>query len=231
MCCGGHGSIIAPAAPWGGGHRVAQAGATALATHAVVHRPAPPAPARGGRGGSRRARTSCADFAQTVRFISMPEQKRREFQVEAGKPLDPIVLGEVLGAAIDEDTMSRIEDAGKIEIRDYEAVKLYVEQRHTKLTSRAAGKAIPKDFDKMVYGVEEAQPAAAASVPAAAEAVEDVPYIRPRPVRHQRRHQPSLRPVGATGPVYDPWATSARWPRPMGVPAMWPRGAGGAMAS
>ena len=80
----------------------------------------------------------------------MLEQKRREFQVETGDPLDPVVLGEVLGAAIDEDTMSRIEDAGKIAIRDCEAVKLYVEQRHTKLARRSAGKAISRDSDKMV---------------------------------------------------------------------------------
>ena len=87
----------------------------------------------------------------------MLEQERREFQVEIDEPPDPVVLCEVLGAAIDEDTMSRIEDAGKIAIRDNEAVKLYVEQRHTKLTSRAAGKAIPKDSDKIVYGVGDAQ--------------------------------------------------------------------------
>ena len=63
------------------------------------------------------ARTSCVDFAQNVRFISMLEQKRREFQDETGDSLDPVVLGEVLGAAIDEGTMSRIEDAGKIAIQ------------------------------------------------------------------------------------------------------------------
>ena len=103
------------------------------------------------------ARTSCVDFSQTVRFISMLEQKRRELQAETGDPLCPVVLGGVLGAAIDEDTMSRIENADTIAIRDYEAVKLYVEQRHTKLTSRAAGKAIPKDSDKTVYGVDDAQ--------------------------------------------------------------------------
>ena len=50
----------------------------------------------------------------------MLEQKRREFQAETGDPLEPVVLGEILGAAIDEDTMSRIEDAGQINIRDYE---------------------------------------------------------------------------------------------------------------
>ena len=67
----------------------------------------------------KHARTSCVDFGQTVRFIAMLEQKRREFQVETGEPLDPVVLGEILGAAIDEDTMSRIEDAGKINIRTF----------------------------------------------------------------------------------------------------------------
>ena len=147
----------------------------------------------------KHARTSCADFAQTVRFISMLEQKRREFQVETGEPLDPVVLGEILGAAIDEDTMSRIEDANKIEIRDYEAVKLYVEQRHTKLTSRAAGKAIPKDTDKMVYGVGEAQPEAA-SAPAECGGGCGGCAIHPAPT--------SAATEAPAAPVYDPWTAS-----------------------
>jgi hypothetical protein len=118
----------------------------------------------------KHARTTCSDFAQKVRFISMLEQKRREFQAETGDPLAPDVLGEILGAAIDEDTMSRIEDAGQINIRDYEKFKLYVEHRYTKLASRAAGKAIPKDSDKMVYGVDDIPPSTpAAPAPALAE--------------------------------------------------------------
>ena len=93
--------------------------------------------------------------------------------------------------------MSRIEDAGKIEIRDYEAVKLYVEQRHAKLTSRAAGKAIPKDSDKMVYGVEEAQPTAAAPVPAVCGGGCGGCTIHPAPVSAASEAPPA--------PVYDPW--------------------------
>ena len=61
----------------------------------------------------KHARTSGATFDQTVRFITFLESKRREFGVETGTSLDTTVLREVLGAAMDEDTVGRIEDAGK----------------------------------------------------------------------------------------------------------------------
>ena len=51
--------------------------------------------------------------------------------------------------------MGRLEDAGT-DIKDYEKVRHYAENRHVKNASRAAGKSIPKDTDKMVYGVEAA---------------------------------------------------------------------------
>ena len=70
----------------------------------------------------KHARTSCANFDQTVRFIAFLESKRREFGVETGTSLDTTVLGEVLGAAMDEDTVGRIEDAGK-SIKDYDDCK------------------------------------------------------------------------------------------------------------
>ena len=69
--------------------------------------------------------------------------------------MDTIVLSEILGAAIGDDTLRRLEDANT-SIRDYEKVRLYVKNRHTKITSCAAGKAIPKDSDKTVYGVDAA---------------------------------------------------------------------------
>ena len=89
------------------------------------------------------------------------ESKKREFGVETGKSLVVVVFGEVLGAALDEDTMGRLEDGG-ISIKDYEAVKVWTENRHMRLQSRAAGKAMPKDSDKMVYGVDAAPPPKAA---------------------------------------------------------------------
>ena len=104
----------------------------------------------------KHARSNCSDFNQTVKFIAMLEGKRREFAAETGDVLDVVVLGEILGSAMDEDTMGRLEDAGT-DIKDYEKVRLYAENRHVKNASRAAGKAIPKDSDKMVYGVEAAQ--------------------------------------------------------------------------
>ena len=104
------------------------------------------------------ARISCTAFEQTVRFIAFLETKRREFGVENGKNLDPTVLGEILGAAMGEDTIGRLEDVGT-RIKDYAAVQIWFENRHTKLQSRAAGKAIPKESDKMVYGVDSALPA------------------------------------------------------------------------
>ena len=58
--------------------------------------------------------------------------------------LDVVVLGEFLGAALDEDTMGCLEDGG-ISIKDYEAVKICTENRHMRIQSRAAGKAMPKD--------------------------------------------------------------------------------------
>ena len=69
----------------------------------------------------------------------MLEGKRREFAAET---CDVTVLGEILGAAMDEDTMGRLEDAGT-DIKDYEKVRVYAENRHVKNASRAAGKAIP----------------------------------------------------------------------------------------
>ena len=103
----------------------------------------------------KHARTNCSDFNQTVKFIAMLEGTRREFAAETGEILDVVVLGEILGAAMDEDTMGRLEDAGT-DIKDYETVRVYAENRHVKNASRAAGKSIPKDGDKMVYGVEAA---------------------------------------------------------------------------
>ena len=87
--------------------------------------------------------------------------KKREYGVETGKPLDAVVLGEVLGAALDEDTVGRLEDGG-ISIKDYEKVKIWAENRHMRLQSRAAGKDLPKDSDKTVYGVDAAPPPMAA---------------------------------------------------------------------
>ena len=102
-------------------------------------------------------RFNCADFGQTVKFIAMLEGKHREFAAETGEILDVIVLGEVLGAAMDEDTMGRLKDP-RTDIKDYEMVRVYAQNRHVKNASRAAGKAIPTDSDKMVYGVEAATP-------------------------------------------------------------------------
>ena len=59
----------------------------------------------------------------------MLEGKRREFAAESGEVLDVVVLGEILGSAMDEDTMGRLEDAGT-DIKDYEKVRLYAENRH-----------------------------------------------------------------------------------------------------
>ena len=56
---------------------------------------------------------------------------------------------------MDEDTLGRLEDS-RTDIKEYETVRTYVENRHVKNASLAAGKAIPRDSDKMVYGVEAA---------------------------------------------------------------------------
>ena len=66
---------------------------------------------------------SCASFEQTVRFIAFLETKRRGIVVETEANLDPRVLGEVLGAAMDEDTVGRIEDAGT-SIKDNDACRI-----------------------------------------------------------------------------------------------------------
>ena len=57
----------------------------------------------------KHARPNCADFGQTVKPIAMLEGKRREFAAETGETLDPVVLGEILGAAMAEDTLGRLE--------------------------------------------------------------------------------------------------------------------------
>ena len=49
---------------------------------------------------------------------------------------------------MNEDTMGRLEDSGT-DIKAYETVRTYVENRHLKNASRAAGNAIPRDSDKM----------------------------------------------------------------------------------
>ena len=41
-------------------------------------------------------------------------------------------------------------------------MKIWIENRHMRLQCRAAGKALPKDSDKMVYGVDAAPPPTAA---------------------------------------------------------------------
>ena len=56
---------------------------------------------------------------------------------------------------MDEHFFVRLEDAGT-DIKDYEKVRTYVENRHVKNASRAAGMPMPRDSDKMVYGVEAA---------------------------------------------------------------------------
>ena len=91
----------------------------------------------------KHARTNCTSFEQTVEFISFPESQKREVGVEAGKTLGVVVHGEVLGAALDEDTMGRPEHGGT-SIKDYEAVKIWSENQHMRFQSRAAGKAMPK---------------------------------------------------------------------------------------
>ena len=63
----------------------------------------------------RHARANWIDFVQTVRFVAVLGTKRREFQTEIGSPLDRKVLADVLGAALDEDTSSRLED-GRVDI-------------------------------------------------------------------------------------------------------------------
>ena len=55
------------------------------------------------------------------------------------------MLGEILGAAMDEDTLGRLGDAGA-DIKDYEKTRTYVENRQVKNISRAAGKGNAKGF-------------------------------------------------------------------------------------
>ena len=150
----------------------------------------------------KHARTSCANFEQTVRFIAFLESKRREFGVETGTSLDTTVLGEVLGAAMDEDTVGRIEDAGKC-IKDYTECKIFCENRHMRMQSRLAGKTLPKDSDKMVYGVDMPAPSAALTPPQ--QAPEPAAAASPDP------------------PGIDPWASQDPW----NCLPMHPRGADG----
>ena len=124
----------------------------------------------------------------------MLEGKRREFAAETGETLDPVVLGEILGAAMDEDTMGRLEDAGT-DIKNYEKVRVYAENRHVKNASRAAGKAIPKDSDKMVYGVEAGS---SQSPPTTCAGACGGCAIHPAP--------PGLE--ATPGAAYDPWSDS-----------------------
>ena len=97
----------------------------------------------------KHARTYCTNFERTVRFATCLEVKKREFGVETSTNLDPTLLDEVLGAAMDVDTPGCIEDAGT-SIKDHEACKIFCENRFTRMQSRVAGKTLPKDLDKML---------------------------------------------------------------------------------
>ena len=111
----------------------------------------------------RHARINCTDFSQTVRFVAKLESKRREYQVETGSPLDPMLLADILGAAMDEDTSGRLE-GGNVDIKDYDKVRVWIENRNTKMQSRIVGTTLPKDDNKMVYVVD---PGTAPQAPAA----------------------------------------------------------------
>ena len=56
---------------------------------------------------------------------------------------------------MDADTVGRIEDAG-VSAKVYEATRLWIENRDTKLKSRQAAQTLPKRDDTMVYGVDAA---------------------------------------------------------------------------
>ena len=73
----------------------------------------------------------------------MLESKCREFQVEIRSPLDSFVLAEILGAAMDEDTSSRLED-DNVNIKDYDKVRFWIENRYTQQQSNIAGKTLPR---------------------------------------------------------------------------------------
>ena len=126
----------------------------------------------------KHARKSCASFEQTVRFITFLDREA--------------IFEEVLGAAMDEDTVGRMEDAGK-SIKDYTECKMFCENRFMRMQSRIAGKTLPKYSDKMVYGVDMSAPSAG-----------------PPPA------QPAPEPAAAAGPEppgvgVDPWATQDPW--------------------
>ena len=88
----------------------------------------------------------------------MLEIRRREFQTETGTALDVTILARILGSAMDEDTVGRLEDA-KVKITDYEETKVWIEARQTKLVARSSAKTMPKtDPNAMVYGVDEPRP-------------------------------------------------------------------------
>ena len=106
-------------------------------------------------GIQRLARSNCVDFAQTVRFVNHLETRKLEFQTETGSVLDPEVLARVLSSAMDEDTHSRIEDTPGVDVKVYSEAKQWIESRDVKLKSRQAGKMVPKESDKMVYGVDQ----------------------------------------------------------------------------
>ena len=84
-----------------------------------------------------------ARHSSRLQALFFLENKKREVGVDAGNNLRVVVIGDVLGAALGEDTTCRLEDGG-IGIKHYEAVNIGTENRHLRLQSRAAGKAMPK---------------------------------------------------------------------------------------
>ena len=83
----------------------------------------------------RLARTNLTDWSQTVRFLANLESRRREFQTETGSVLDPKILARILGSAMDEDTVGRLEDA-KVSVADYEKTRVWIESREKYPRSR-----------------------------------------------------------------------------------------------
>jgi hypothetical protein len=101
----------------------------------------------------------CANFQQTVRFLTMLDTRVRDFVLETGKSFPKDSLASVMRRAVDQDTADCMDEANT-DLSDFDAVTSLIKKREFRLRSRG-GAGAGKGPDAMVYGVsapELAQP-------------------------------------------------------------------------
>ena len=116
---------------------------------------------------------ACKNFEQTVRFVEFLESKIKEYLIETGENFPGHDSARVLSEALDEETLSKIDDSTTLRLTSYEPAKEWILQRDAKAKSRKATRQKSSSMgpDDMVFGVEnkEKQAAPTPTEPAGAD--------------------------------------------------------------